>query len=109
VWCNGPMAGEGRWRIDVLGPVRVVDPDGVDATPDGSLQRRLLALLVLHRDHVVGIDPVIDALWGDHPPKDPVAALHNHVSRLRRALPEDALGSTADGYRLSSTRLMLDV
>jgi hypothetical protein len=34
-------------RIDVLGPIRVVDADDRDRTPTGSLQRRLLALLVL--------------------------------------------------------------
>jgi hypothetical protein len=34
-------------RVDVLGPLRVTDSGGTDVTPDGALQRRLLALLVL--------------------------------------------------------------
>jgi hypothetical protein len=38
-----------RWRIEVLGPIRVFDTSGQDLTPEGVLQRRLLALLVLRR------------------------------------------------------------
>ena len=50
------MGGEGRLRVEVLGPIRASDGAGRDVTPDGSLQRRLLALLVLHRGRVVSAD-----------------------------------------------------
>lgn len=51
-----------RLRVDVLGPIRVVDGSGADVTPEGPLQRRLLALLVLRRGHVVSADVAIDVL-----------------------------------------------
>ena len=35
----------GRLRVDVLGPIRARDAEARDITPDGALQRRLLALL----------------------------------------------------------------
>jgi hypothetical protein len=44
-------------RVDVLGPLRVTDSNGTDVTPDGPLQRKLLALLVLRRGHVVSAMP----------------------------------------------------
>src|SRR5262245_24807334 len=43
-------------RVDVLGPLRVRDHAGNDLAPDGALQRRLFALLVLRRGHVVSAD-----------------------------------------------------
>lgn len=92
----------------VLGPLRVWR-DGRDVTPAGTLQRRLLALLVLRRGHVVGVDTAIAALWPDDLPSDPAAALHNHVSRLRRDLPDGLIASLADGYRLDPDGIDLDL
>ena len=83
----GPAAYSEVVRVDVLGPLRVTDSSGADITPDGLLQRRLLALLVLRRGQVVSVDTAVDVLWPAARPRDPVAALQNHVSRLRRALP----------------------
>ena len=66
-----PMGGESRLRVEVLGPIRASDGAGRDVTPDGSLQRRLLALLVLHRGRVVSADAAIEALWPGRPPRGP--------------------------------------
>ena len=98
----------GRVRIDVLGPIRAVDAAGRDVTPDGALQRRLLALLVLRRGRVVPVDTAIDALWPAAAPRDPVAALQNHVFRLRRGLPDGLISSVAEGYRLDPALVDLD-
>jgi predicted ATPase/DNA-binding SARP family transcriptional activator len=106
------LTGAGRQsdtlRVDVLGPIRVSDAAGRDVTPEGALQRRLLALLVLHRGHVVSVEAAIDALWPARSPRDPVAAVQNHVFRLRRGLPVDAIESTDTGYRLAASRIDLD-
>jgi predicted ATPase/DNA-binding SARP family transcriptional activator len=100
--------GDGHLRIAVLGPIRVVDPEGRDCTPDGVLQRRLLALLVLHRGRVVSADAAIDVLWPSRLPRDPVGALQNHVSRLRRLLPGPVIESVGDGYRLDPAPVEVD-
>lgn len=92
----------------MLGPLRVRDAEGRDRAPDGDLQRRLLALLVLGRGRVVTVGLAVDALWARTPPGDPVGALQNHVSRLRRVLPEGAVGSTAEGYRLDPAHVDVD-
>jgi predicted ATPase/DNA-binding SARP family transcriptional activator len=106
---GAPCRDGDQYRVEVLGPLRVWTPDGREVTPDGVLQRRLLALLVLRRGHVVSVDAAVDALWGERPPRDPVAALHNHVFRLRRGLPGDLVESTGTGYRLVPSLIDLDV
>jgi len=99
---------DGGVRIEVLGPIRVLDRAGRDLTPSGVLQRRLLALLVLQRGRVVSTDAAIDALWRSGLPRDPVGALQNHVSRLRAVLPATAIESTGDGYRLDASAIDVD-
>ncbi len=94
--------------MEVLGPLRVRGPGGDDLTPDGGLQRRLLALLVLRRGRVVSVDAAIEALWPTRRPQDPVGALQNHVSRLRQGLPPGLVASVGDGYRLDPSAVELD-
>ena len=84
------------------------DALGVDVTPDGALQRRLWALLVLRRGQVVTPDVAIDVLWPVKAPRDPIAALHNHLFRLRRSLPLEVIESVGDGYRSDPSRIDLD-
>ena len=95
-------------RVRVLGPIEVRDDAGDDVTPDGALQRRLLALLVLHRDRVVGADEALEALWPGGPPRDPAAALQTHVFRLRRSLPGLHIRSTDAGYCLTAASVDVD-
>lgn len=52
----------------------------------------MLALLLLHPNEVVSADRLIDELWGDDPPQDASAALHAHVSRLRKLLEPERDG-----------------
>ncbi|MBF6357162.1 AfsR/SARP family transcriptional regulator [Nocardia higoensis] len=101
------MEQPGRFRIDVLGPLRVRTPEGAEITPGGALPRRLLALLTLRRGKTVTIDAVIELLWPTDGPNDPVAALHNHVARLRRSLP-GLIVRAPEGYRLDPARVDVD-
>ncbi|MDO3646316.1 BTAD domain-containing putative transcriptional regulator [Nocardia mangyaensis] len=89
----------GRFRIDVLGPLRARTLDGVEVTPGGTLPRKLLSLLVLRRGRTVTADAAIELLWPAGGPTDPVAALHNQIARLRRVFP-DLITSVPDGYCL---------
>src|SRR5690606_19646854 len=103
-----PVNSPGRLRIDVLGPLRVTDPDGRDLTPTGGLQRRVLALLVLYRGRVVSVDTIAEALWPGDLPADPAAAVQNHLFRLRRRHPGGAIASVGVGYCLPADGVDLD-
>ena len=72
-----------------------------DPLPLGApKQRALLALLLLNADAVVPRERLVDALWGDSPPRSAVASLQVYVHALRRALGPDRIETRGTGYRL---------
>ena len=105
----GVVRTEAPLRVEVLGPIRVLDAADRDVTPSGALQRRLLALLVLRRGRVVPVDTAAEALWPADRPADPVAALQHHVSRLRRAVPGVTIDAVDNGYRLDPASVDVDL
>ena len=93
----------------ILGPLEVLD-EGRRVALGGSKPRALLALLLLHPNETLGMERLIDELWGERPPATAAKALRVHVSRLRRAL---AAAPAAESGELVATRghgyqLMLD-
>ena len=92
----------------ILGTVEV-RRDG-EALPLGGAKRRaLLALLLLHANEVVSADRLVDDLWGERPPQNAAAALHNNVSRLRKLLGADLLASRPGGYCLCVDPSVVDL
>ncbi|MEU6997923.1 BTAD domain-containing putative transcriptional regulator [Nonomuraea sp. NPDC046570] len=93
-------------RFGVLGPVTAWTDGGEAVTIPGLKVRALLADLLAHEGRVVSVDRLVDDVWGDEPPGNPVAALQVRVSQLRRALEEAEPGgknlvvSQAPGYAL---------
>ncbi|MDT0343161.1 AfsR/SARP family transcriptional regulator [Streptomyces litchfieldiae] len=68
----------------VLGPVRAWHGDR--PLPSGSPQQRaLLAALLLRGGRTATAQELVDALWGDEPPQQALAALRTYASRLRKA------------------------
>jgi len=77
--------------IRLLGPVEVTGPGGpVELV--GVRQRALVALLALNAGNVVARVRLIDALWGEDPPRTAVRTLQSHVTRVRQALRTCGLG-----------------
>lgn len=83
-------------RFRVLGSLEV---SGVPLA--GGRQRALLALLLAREGRVLTTGELTGQLWGDEPPQDAVAAAHNLVSRLRRALGDGELRTHPTGYQLA--------
>ena len=69
----------------MLGPLRV-EVGGRPVDVGGPSPRRLLATLVAFAGEVVSIDTLVDAVWGEDPPRSAVKTLRSHVARLRVAL-----------------------
>ena len=87
-------------QINLLGPIEV-DDGGVPIAVAGARLRALLGRLALDAGRPVRADLLISALWGDDAPVGAGNALQSLVSRLRRALPPDAvIRSAPGGYRL---------
>ena len=95
-------------ELSVLGPLQVVE-DGVDVTPRGDLQRRLLSLLLLEAGQPVSADRLADGLWGESLPANHTAALQTQMFRLRKRVPSLPLDRAAGGYVADVDGCRLDV
>lgn len=72
-------------RFEVLGLLRVTD--GEQELPlGGSMQRKLLALLVAAGNQPISVDRLVDEMWGDEPPQSAAHLIQVYVSRLRGLL-----------------------
>ena len=83
-------------RFGLLGPLRVWR--GEIAVDLGPLQQRVvLAVLALQAGRPVSRQHMIDAVWGETPPRNAVNLVQRHVSGLRRVLEPDRLGHVPSG------------
>jgi peptide/nickel transport system substrate-binding protein len=87
----------------ILGPLEVCQ-DGRVLALAGDRQRALLAVLLLHPNAPVSADELIDALWGERPPRSASNALRVHVSRLRTAFEDGGERSEVRSNGVLSTR-----
>jgi len=83
----------------ILGPLEVSDETGA-LLLGGQKQRAVLALLLLDAGRAVSVDRLVEALWGEEPPRTAVTSLQNFVSQLRKTLGPEVLETKPPGYRL---------
>jgi DNA-binding SARP family transcriptional activator/tetratricopeptide (TPR) repeat protein/DNA-binding XRE family transcriptional regulator len=112
---SDPVAGSGpspsqdtSIHVDVLGPLSV--RRGTVPIPVRSpLLRTLLGLLAVQPDRTAGVEEIVDALWGEDPPRSCRALVHTYISSLRRSLgsapaggapAQSVLRREPTGYRL---------
>ena len=82
----------------ILGPLRVVGPEG-EIELRAPKHRALLATLLLgYRDGAVSATRLIDVLWDETPPATATKALQVHVSQGRRPLGPDTIETRPSGY-----------
>ena len=91
-------------EIQLLGPLEV-RLGGRLVAKGASKRHGLLAVLALRRRRVVGVDELIDALWGEHLPAAPRNAIQHHVARLRAALGQESIAGSSDGYALGDASI----
>lgn len=92
-----------RLRVGLLGPVVVEGRSGVLVEPPGTLAKALIATLALSPRTVggtVGVDVIVDEIWGEASPRNAKAALQTLISRLRAASADGLIVSHAGGYAL---------
>jgi DNA-binding SARP family transcriptional activator/Tfp pilus assembly protein PilF len=83
-------------RFGVLGPLRVWR--GETVVDLGPVQQRVvLAVLALQAGRPLGRQQMINAVWGEAPPRNAVNLVQRHVSGLRRSLEPERPGHTPSG------------
>jgi predicted ATPase/DNA-binding SARP family transcriptional activator len=83
----------------LLGPLQVVG-DRAPLSLGQPKQRALLACLLLRRGRFASRDELIEALWGQQPPKSAVGSLHVYVHGLRRLLGAERIQNRGMAYRI---------
>ncbi|PRY31641.1 AfsR/SARP family transcriptional regulator [Umezawaea tangerina] len=90
-------------RFALLGPVRAWR--GGEELPLGSPRQRVaLVRLLLGEGRAVSVEEVIDAVWGDEPPRGARGAVRTYVHRLRRTLgdgDDEVIASAGGGYAMA--------
>jgi DNA-binding SARP family transcriptional activator len=89
-----------RMRVRLLGTVDVHDGESNRPVP-GLRRKAILSVLALDAGRTVGIDRLIDLVWGDQAASTSVNTVQSHVSYLRRVLgSRTAIVSRPPGYQL---------
>jgi DNA-binding SARP family transcriptional activator/WD40 repeat protein len=95
-----------------LGSLAVV-VDGRETSIGGPRQRRLLAMLLIHRDDVVSVDRLADAVFAGEPTDAARTTMRSYIARIRRVVGSDskavALVTQAPGYSLHAASDAFDV
>lgn len=104
-------------RFRLLGPV-CAWRDSAELDLGSPQQRAVLAVLLLARGRHVSLGTLIDALWGERPPRAAASTVRTYVSRLRRCLDrgsgwpdQEVIKLVGDGYtlRLGSATVDLEL
>jgi DNA-binding SARP family transcriptional activator len=95
-------------EFKLLGPVEVViGGNRIDTV--AARQEIVLSLLLLEVNHVVSVDRLIDALWGEDPPSTARGQVQIIVSALRRILGDSVIVTHPPGYLLRAPGEAIDL
>lgn len=99
-------------QFRALGEVAAV-VDGDRVALGGSRQRRLLAMLLIHRNGTVSTDRLADAVFAGEPTEAAATTMRSYIARIRRVIDgHDArvrVVTQAPGYRLDVPDELFDV
>ena len=90
-------------QFHALGALTVTN-NGDELSIGGPRQRRLVAMLLIHRNSVVSVDRLADAVFAGDPTPAASTTLRSYVARMRKVVEEVGSGPSlvtqAPGYRL---------
>ena len=104
---RGVSRGRQGLQVAVLGPL-VLTVGASEVAVGSPKARAVLAVLALRIGTAVSAGELEWALWGDDEPRTADKALQGHISALRKILPEGAIETTPQGYRLTGPKDVVD-
>ena len=91
----------------MLGPLEVSGPTG-DVALTGRNERVVLTALAASSNEALSADRLVDALWGERPPRSSTKVLQNVVLRLRKRLGGSLIETRPGGYALRAREVDID-
>ncbi|MFC4565142.1 BTAD domain-containing putative transcriptional regulator [Nocardiopsis mangrovi] len=83
-------------RFNILGSLEIFTSDNRPLQLNAPKTRQLLVLLLIRNNAVVGVDTLIEELWGDEPPRSALTTLRTYIHNIRRLLAEDPASAGRD-------------
>ncbi|MGW3495201.1 BTAD domain-containing putative transcriptional regulator [Streptomyces sp. NPDC001020] len=88
-------------RLELLGSVRAWC-DGAEVLLGPPKQRAVIGVLVSRINEIVGVEEIVDAVWGSAVPQTAANGVHTYVAGLRRALDPGRGRRESGGVLISS-------
>lgn len=95
-------------KFGLLGPVEVVADEGQVSIP-AARHKIILCLLLLDVNRVVSVDRMIEAVWGDTPPRTARSQVQIIVHGLRQLLGLNVIVTSPPGYTIQIPDDALDL
>jgi DNA-binding SARP family transcriptional activator len=92
----------------ILGPLEVTKGAEV-ATPTAPKTAGVLAMLLLHANHLVLAENLTEEIWSDEPPASASTTLQTYIYQIRCALGRDSIATLPGGYVLPVEDSCLDL
>jgi DNA-binding SARP family transcriptional activator len=99
---------EGAVRYRILGPIEVHNDAG-SATPTAPKTASVLAILLVHANHLVLTETLMEDIWGEGPPASASTTLQTYIYQIRGALGRLSITTRPGGYCLSVDEDDLDL
>ena len=99
----------GALDVRLLGGVVVSEPDGRLLDVGAAKSQVMLAALALSAGSAVPVTRLVDAVWGERPPRTAERTVQSYVARLRSALGASRITRSAGAYRLDVSPEAVDV
>lgn len=98
-------------RFNILGTLECLTSDGRQLPTGGTVQERVLVLLLLSPDRVLPVSRLVEAVWDEEPPATATHQVRKAVAELRRRIPggRDLIVTEGPGYRVAIGPGQLDL
>ncbi|NNC76186.1 MAG: hypothetical protein HKN93_11845 [Acidimicrobiia bacterium] len=97
-------------KVCVLGPIDVTRfGERLDHEIGGRNPKVTLGILALSANRAVPVAQLVDAVWGDDPPRTAIPTLQSVISRLRKVLGPETITRVDHSYQLNIECSQLDV
>jgi DNA-binding SARP family transcriptional activator len=84
-------------RYRILGPLEVYK-DAAVTTPTAPKTASVLAMLLIHANHLVLAETLMEEIWSGEPPASANTTLQTYIYQIRCALGRDAIATRPGGY-----------